>query len=193
MKLLLVYANPNPESVGHTLRDAFLRGARAGGHSIQEVDLYAEGFNPVLSAAEEHGQKTPEAERYQNMIREAQCLVFIFPVWWFRAPAILEGWFDRVFTSGFAFHYKPVTKTFGIPVGLLKGKKAVAVSTYGSPGWVMRFLFFSLPWRRLKYGVLKICGLGPLIHFPCYSAPYASDAQKEKWAQKLEALARSLK
>lgn len=193
MKLLLVYANPNPESVGHHLREAIFRGARAAGHSIVDIDLYAEKFNPVLSAAEEHGQKTPDVERHQEMIRQADALVFIFPVWWFRAPAILEGWFDRVLTSGFAFHYKPVTKTFGIPVGLLKGKRAIAVATYGSPGWAMRFLFWNLPWRRLKRGVLKICGLGPLIHFPCYSTPYASDARKEKWSQKLEALARSLK
>lgn len=193
MKIFLVYANPSSGSLGARLKEAFLKGAKEGGHITQILDLYAEKFNPVLSESEEHGALSPDVERHQAMIRESDWLVFVFPVWWMRGPAILEGWFDRVFAHGFAYHYKSITKTFGIPLGLLKGKRALAVCTYGSPGWAMRFLFWSLPWRRLKRGVLKFCGLSPLRHFPCYSAPYASEQQKEKWCRKLQALARTLK
>lgn len=193
MKILLVYANPSSHSLGARLKEAFLKGAGEGGHSVQVLDLYAECFNPVLSEAEEHGGHPPEVERHQAMIKTADWLVFLFPVWWMRGPAILEGWFDRVLAHGFAYHYKSITKTFGIPIGMLKGKKALAVCTYGSPGWAMQFLFWNLPWKRLKRGILKFCGLGPLKHFPCYSAPYASEAQKEQWCFKLQKLARGLK
>ena len=86
----------------------------------------------------------------QKKISNADRLIFIYPVWWNTMPAILKGFFDRVFTAGFAYRYKPVIPAmirakllmryafvtrfdYGIPMPLLKGKKAIVFLTTGAP------------------------------------------------------------
>ncbi len=192
MRILLVTAHPEGESFNHSLSEAFLKGARAGGHSVMLLDLYAEGFDPVMGAAELKGELGKDTLKYQEMIRHSDCLAFIYPVWWFRAPAILEGWFDKVFSVRFAFKYKKLFGNFGIPVGLLPVKKAVVIETYGSPGWATKYLYANLCWRRLKRGLLKFCGVKKLWHFPCFSVPYATPKQRSRWLASLERLAARL-
>lgn len=193
MKLLAIKAHPSSESLNHTLLEAVKRGAKQGKHKLQVVDLYAEKFNPVLSQAELKGKMDPKVKKYQQMLREADWVIFVYPIWWFRAPAILEGWFDKVFTVHFAFKYKKITKKMGIPIGLLPVKKAVVVETYGSPGWALRSLYFDLPWRRMKRGLLKFCGIKKIKRFSCFSAPYASKKRVQHWERKLETLIAGLK
>lgn len=193
MHLLLIYANPSSRSLSSSLKERFLRGAEKAGHHVKMIDLYTEKFDPVLSEAEAKGKIGSASKNHQIMIRWADYLVFVFPIWWFRAPAILEGWIDKVFTSGFAFKYKPITKTFGIPIGLLNDKKAVVITPYGAPGWVIQLFYGNLAWRRFKCGVLNFFGIKKILHFPCYSAPYASEETKEKWLRQVERLARELK
>ena len=132
MNILVIFAHPNKKSLSYALMQAFSRGAKKAKHKVQVIDLYKDRFNPVLSANELKGNLSPQVKRYQAMIEKADWMVFIFPVWWFGVPSILEGWFDRVFTVHFAFKFKPLTKTIGIPIGLLPCKKAVVIETYGS-------------------------------------------------------------
>lgn len=193
MNLLLIYANPSSKSLSSSFKERFLRGAKKAGHQVKTIDLYAEKFDPVLSEAEAKGKIGKTSKNHQTMIRRADYLVFIFPIWWFRAPAILEGWIDKVFTSGFAFKYKPITKTFGIPIGLLADKKAVVITCYGAPGWAIQLFYGNLAWRRFKRGVLNFFGIKKILHFPCYSAPYASEEKKQKWLKQVEQLAQELK
>lgn len=193
MHLLLIYANPSSKSLSCSLKASFLQGAKKAGHQVEVIDLYAEQFNPVLSEAEAKGKIGEALKNHQAMIRQAHYLVFIFPIWWFRAPAILEGWIDKIFTSGFAFKYKPITRTFGIPIGLLSDKKAVVITPYGAPGWAIKFFYGNLAWRRFKRGVLHFFGIKKIFHFPCYSAPYVSKERKQKWLKEVERLAQELK
>ena len=192
MNILLVYAHPEGESFNKAIREAFLRGIKTAGHKINIIDLYKDKFNPVLSESELKGGQEPDVKKYQHAITKADWMVFIYPVWWFRAPAILEGWFDRVLTVHFAFRYKKICGNFGIPVGMLPCKKALVINTYGSPGWVIEWICANIPWRRLKQGVLKICGVKTLIHFPCYASAFVSDKKREKWLSKIERIVATL-
>ena len=108
MKTLVVYCHPCPESFTAAVRDTALETLHECGHDVSLIDLYAEGFDPVMSAAERrgyHSQATnlvPVAE-YANRVGWAEAIIFIYPTWWFGIPAMLKGWLERVLVPGFAF------------------------------------------------------------------------------------------
>ncbi|MDD6037782.1 MAG: NAD(P)H-dependent oxidoreductase [bacterium] len=118
MKILIVYCHPSTNSFTHTVKESFVRGLQEAGHSYEISDLYADGFHPVMSE-EEYTREgfyqldSPIAEdvkREQEKINNADVIVFIYPDFWTAAPAMLEGWFQRVWTYGFAYGDEPKMK-----------------------------------------------------------------------------------
>jgi NAD(P)H dehydrogenase (quinone) len=107
----IVYAHPSEESFTHQIREAFINGLRDGGHSWSISDLYAMGFSPDL-APEEYDRESsyraespvPEDVAAEHVrLAAADAWAFIYPVWWTDCPARMKGWFDRVWTVGFAY------------------------------------------------------------------------------------------
>ena len=154
MRVLVVYAHPNPASFCHAVMERVTSGLRDGGHSHEVIDLHAVGFDPVFrnrdynqfmheslpddlideadlkqalatraggparrmiarrwmrdktarEIVEALGRRTPrDVRRHQEKVARAQGLVFIAPIYWMGLPAILKGWFERVFAYGFAY------------------------------------------------------------------------------------------
>lgn len=128
MHALWVWAHPRAASLNGRLRDVGVNTLRGAGWSVDEIDLYREGFNPVLV---ERGEA--DVRRHQDRLRDADLLVVQFPLWWYSVPAILKGWIDRVFESGFAFDVPdPETgKPLKYGTGGLAGKRALTVVTAG--------------------------------------------------------------
>lgn len=187
MKVLIIYSHPSVESFNHALLEAFSNGLKKAGHDFEVVDLYRDNFNPVLTDVSSRIELSEDVKVYQEKIREADCLAFVFPIFWFRAPAIMEGFIDKVFSAGFAFKYVKSR-----PVGLLKGKKAVVIETYGGPGWYYNFLMSRIPWRRFK-SVLIFCGLKIAAHQPCYNVPFGQDEVRKKYLEAVCRMGESLK
>jgi NAD(P)H dehydrogenase (quinone) len=130
MKVLVVYAHPHPESFNHAVLEKFVQGLQAKGHEVEILDLYAADFNPLLSAADlaslQAGATPADIQSQQAKVAQAEGLAFIFPIWWSSMPAVLKGWIDRVFSLGFAYAF-----TEEGPLGLLKHKKALLITTAG--------------------------------------------------------------
>lgn len=118
--VLWVHAHPDETSLGHALVRSGVSWLREAGTRVAVSDLYAMNWNPVLSDADfgtatggtlserqKHaattGRLAEDIRREQDALRAARHLVVSFPLWWYGMPAILKGWFDRVFTAGFAF------------------------------------------------------------------------------------------
>jgi NAD(P)H dehydrogenase (quinone) len=84
---------------------------RAAGHSVEIADLYAEGFDPLLRHADyaqfEHKPMPEDVRREQARVERSDALMFVFPVWWWSFPAMLKGWFDRVWSEGWAYSFTP--------------------------------------------------------------------------------------
>jgi NAD(P)H dehydrogenase (quinone) len=101
MKCLLVIAHPLDDSLCKQLARHVESRLSDMGHEVVMEDLYAEGFDPVLSVAE---RKSYYSDRYDSSgvdqqvgrLLEAEALILLFPTWWFGFPAMLKGWFDRV-------------------------------------------------------------------------------------------------
>lgn len=120
MLVHIVFAHPNRESFTGAILDSFVRGLNDAGHQHTISDLYAMGFSPTLSAdeyAREGGGRgdwpVPDDVAAEQMkLDAADAWVFVYPVWWTDAPAILKGWFDRVWTTGWAYNpgtYRPAS------------------------------------------------------------------------------------
>jgi NAD(P)H dehydrogenase (quinone) len=132
VRALWVLAHPDQGSLNGRLRDSGVRALRGIGWEVAESDLYRDGFDPVLVKA---GGEDVRVE--QEKLRSADLLVVQFPLWWYGMPAILKGWFDRVFEAGFAYDVlAPDTgraRKYGD--GGLAGKRALAIVTAGDrPG-----------------------------------------------------------
>ncbi|MGQ3028653.1 MAG: NAD(P)H-dependent oxidoreductase, partial [Ferrovibrionaceae bacterium] len=120
MKVLTVFAHPEPQSFGHALLERGTGTLRAAGHEVEVSDLYAMNFNPVATGADFTTRRFPSALQYDREQKQASqdrtfapdiqteldkliwcdLLILQFPLWWFSVPAMMKGWIDRVFVNG---------------------------------------------------------------------------------------------
>lgn len=155
---LVVYAHPNHQGHSGYLLKEVQKIWQEKGIEADVIDLYAIGYDPVLKDSELYsaGRKeiSEQNKEFQEKIKAAKYLLFIYPTWWQNMPAILKGFLDRVFTSGFGFTYKNK-----LPVKLLKGKKAAVFTSTGGPGVYNRFFTHYSSLRVLSKHLLNFCGI----------------------------------
>ena len=114
MKAFIVYCHPSEDSFTRCVRDAFIRGLEDAGHEYILSDLYQMDFRTDMTEQEylrdAYYRNTPDPAgdvlAEQAKINASDAIVFIYPVFWSEAPAKLVGWFDRVWTYGFAYGEK---------------------------------------------------------------------------------------
>lgn len=156
MNVLMVYAHPEPKSLNGALKDFAVRRLQAAGHTVQVSDLYAmqwkaaldeddsldgkrgDRFEPSLDSkhAYQNGRQSEDIAREQEKLRWADSVILQFPLWWFSLPAIMKGWFERVYAYGFAYGVgEHSDRHWGdrYGEGSLAGKRAMLVVTTG--GW----------------------------------------------------------
>ncbi|MFY0783060.1 NAD(P)H-dependent oxidoreductase [Peribacillus simplex] len=135
MNMLVIYTYPNHKSLSYAFLQKVIKGSKENTNikGLQVLDLYAEGFNPLLEFNEHKRRRDmhrdPQLEKYRNQITWADKIVFVYPIWWGRPPAMLMGYIDQLFSANFAYRDKKGL----LPEGLLKGKSVVCVSTMKGP------------------------------------------------------------
>jgi putative NADPH-quinone reductase len=148
MRTLVLFAHPCSESFSAALHAAVVGSLRARGWEVDDCDLNAEGFSPVLTEAERRGYHevgtniAPVASHVERL-RAAEALVLVFPVWNFGYPAILKGYFDRVFLPGVSFRLEAGK----VVPNLTHVRRLAAVTTYG--GNRMRAMLVGDPPRKV--------------------------------------------
>lgn len=175
MHVLVLYAHPEPKSFNAALKEASLEAIAAAGHTAEVSDLYAEGFNPVAgrhdfsttadpdffhyqneqALAAREGGFSDELKREQARVDRADAFILHFPLWWGGPPAILKGWFDRVWGPGIAYDH--ADDLGAIRPRLTRLRYALAVTTLGSPWWVDWFILRRPVRRVLKTALLGTC------------------------------------
>lgn len=195
MKVLLVSAHPVEESYNAALSRAAIAALRGAGHTVDHLDLYAEGFDPVLGRAERLGyHAVPEnrapVEGYVTRLQEAEALVFVFPVWCYGVPAILKGFFDRVFLPGVSFSLGED----GIArPALTHIKRVVGITSYGRPWWVATFLMGDPPKRQImNYFRLLTGGRARRTWLAHYDMNRSTDETRRAFLAKVETAMESL-
>ena len=164
MNILIVTANPKPNSHTEMIANSYQKVVLENGHTVKTIDVYASenllSFTKGIRLAE-GDPNIPIIKSAQESILWAEEIVFIHPIWWSNMPAGLKNWVDSVFTPGFAYKYEN-----GRPVPLLtqKAKVFCTAGSYAS--------YYTLPIIRLftplhllwKYALLRFFGID-LIEF----------------------------
>ncbi|WP_132875044.1 NAD(P)H-dependent oxidoreductase [Tamaricihabitans halophyticus] len=153
MQTLWISAHPEPRSLNGSLRTAGIRALDELGYPYQQSDLYAMGWDPTVRATDYGAEGSrldvsnaskrayladtlhADIRAEQAKLDWAELVVVQFPLWWYGMPAILKGWFDRVFVKGYAYGVRdPETgAVLRYGTGGLAGKRALAVVTIGAP------------------------------------------------------------
>lgn len=186
MKALVLFAHPCPESFSAALHTQVVEVLTGRGWEVDDCDLNAEGFNPVLSEAERrgyHDEATNMApvSAYVERLRAADALVMVFPVWNFGYPAILKGFLDRVFLPGVSFKLEDGK----VKPNLTHIRKLAAVTTYG--GTRVRALMAGDPPRHcVKRAVWHVCRPDKMRYLALYDMNRASDATRAGFLAKVK-------
>jgi NAD(P)H dehydrogenase (quinone) len=192
LRLLLVFAHPCPDSFGASLCRAAVESLTAGGHEVRLRDLYAEGFDPVIREAEWRDYFADPAASAGRLadhladLRWAEGLVLVYPTWWYGPPAMLKGWFERVWLPGATFEI-PKSRLGRITRKLDNIRLFVAVTTSGSPWWWLRLI--RDPGRNLF-----LRGMRPLLNPRCrmiwrqlHAMNHATSAERERFRARVAA------
>ncbi|TGA96225.1 flavodoxin family protein [Sporolactobacillus shoreae] len=191
MNVLIIYAHPNPKSFNHAVLEQVQKGLGESHHEVSVIDLYQEGFDPVLIFNEKRKRRDmkndPEMARYRDLVKKADHYIFIYPVWWYGLPAILKGFFDRVFAAGFAYIYEGL-----VPKGLLTGKSAWVIYTIDSPGLFVRLVRGNVEWTVVKKAILQFCGIRPVKRMMLAGMKGSSARKRKRWLDTVYQQARQL-
>jgi NAD(P)H dehydrogenase (quinone) len=158
---LIIFAHPDNRKSHNAAILSYIRDRMTTKNTPHTVlDLYAEKFDPVLKVVTESsaGSTFKEIADYQKLVKDADRLIFIYPVLWYNMPAILKGFVERVLTTGFAFDFKKDSYGKLRVVPLLKGKKAVVINTYGHGEALFR-KHGRCATKVLDTAVLGFCGI----------------------------------
>ena len=178
MRILVIYCHPVSESFAAAAHVTVLQALVKSGHEVTDVDLYAEGFDPVMSrqSSDSITRTLPATSgwyaQYDDQLAWAQVIVLIYPAWMHGMPAMLKGYFDRVWLPGVAFDVAPDGRV--LTDRLKNIKRIVVVTTYGGSWWTVRILLGD-PARKVVARALRAlcardCRVDWLAHYNMDSA-----------------------
>jgi NAD(P)H dehydrogenase (quinone) len=188
MRVLVIYCHPNESSFASKLHQTVIQALRDGGHEVTDLDLYGEGFRPVMSGEERKKYEDPDlyhqtVEKYAAQLAETEAIVAVYPTWWYGLPAMLKGYFDRVWAPGIAFD---IGSDGAFETDRLSHiQKLGVVTTYGSPWWMIR-LYMGDPERKLwSRAIRKLCGKGCTLDWHAhYNMDSAGPERLERFRKK---------
>ncbi|MEX3009654.1 NAD(P)H-dependent oxidoreductase [Hoeflea sp. TYP-13] len=145
MRILLIFCHPYEESYGAALFDCAQSALAARGHDVRALDLYRDGFEPILGREEwltyigETEKNIAAVKSHVDALQWAEGLILIYPTWMYGPPAMLKGWMERVWLPGVAFDVAPGKHKRA--VGALKNIRLfIGITTSGSPWWWLRLV-----------------------------------------------------
>lgn len=191
MKISIILAHPDRRSFNHAIARRVRDVLRKLGHRISFHDLYREGFDPLITAAEipKGAPLAPMIAKHCRQTAAADGIVIIHPNWWGMPPAILTGWVDRVLRPGFAYAFKPADTGEGVPVGLLKARSALIINTANTMPEREKQVFgdpLDTIWRNCVFG---LCGVTD-VHRRTFSVVITSTrAERTAWLDQAGLLA----
>lgn len=198
MRIFSLVAHPRPSSFCHAISERARQELSVLGHEVLHHDLYAEKFDPCLTAEEAYSigdtleialsrTADPVLRQHRSEITSAEGLLVVHPNWWGKPPAILAGWLDRTLVPGVAYR---LATADGLPDGLLSVKNALIFNTsdthverekteLGDP--------LELIWGRC---VLPYCGVETYQRHVLRPVVGSSDEQRKWWLEEVERVTR---
>ncbi|MEZ5839838.1 MAG: NAD(P)H-dependent oxidoreductase [Hyphomicrobiales bacterium] len=187
-KILVIDAHPAGASFCSALAERYAEAARAGGAAVELVALRDIAFDPILHQGYGNRQEwEPGLAALWASIEAAGHVCFVYPTWWGGHPALLQGFFERVFLPGKAFAYHKDDPYWD---RLLAGRTCDVLTTMDSPAWYYRFVNRNGGIARIRRTILEFVGMKTKVHV--FDRVKYSDAGKRSgWLDRAATLGRA--
>jgi putative NADPH-quinone reductase len=182
-KILAVLGQPQKQSYGAALMQAYVAGARTAGAEVRELYLGDLQFNAV--AAGGPAPLEPDLAQAQESIKWAEHLVFVYPIWWGTIPALLKGFIERAFAPGFAVNFRKDSPLWD---KLLKGRSARLIVTLNTPSFIYRWVFGRPGHNTMKRTILEFCGIKPVRITEVGPINGSTEDKRKRWLDDVRAL-----
>lgn len=178
-RILVILGHSSEDSLCGALARSYAKGAEASGNEVQSISLGKLRFAPILHDGYAKIQALePDLVTAQEAIAWAQHIVLVYPIWWGSMPALLKGFFDRIFLPGFAFKFR---KGSLMVDGLLAGRSAHLLVTMDTPPWYYRWIYAMPGHNQMKRTILEFCGIKPVTITSFGSVKDSKLKTREKW------------
>jgi NAD(P)H dehydrogenase (quinone) len=190
MKVLVILAHPDRQSFNHAIAQTAVDQIKKNGHECIFHDLYAEKFDPIVSADEisEEADLPHMLKLHCKEISKAQGIIIIHPNWWGQPPAILKGWVDRVLRPGVAYRFLEGDKGEGVPLGLLRANAALVFNTSNTLSERELHVFgdpLEMLWKKC---IFELCGVKAFYRETFSIIITSSIEQRQEWLKKVRAV-----
>ena len=191
MQVLVIYCHPVAESFAAAAHGIVLQTLAARGHEVVNVDLYAEKFDPVMSRQERLDYQNTErnirpVRKYDEQLATAEAIVLVYPAWWYGMPAMLKGYFDRVWLPGVAFDVTPDGRV--LTERLQRIRRIIVVTTYGGPWWMVRIALGDPARKVVSRAIRALCARGCRVEWYIhYNMDRATPRQLSRFLDRVRA------
>jgi NAD(P)H dehydrogenase (quinone) len=187
MEISVILAHPTPHSFNHAIAQTAIATLKQNGHQVSFHDLYAEGFAPILPAAEipKDAAIPQEVAQHCQEIARADGIIIVHPNWWGQPPAILKGWADRVIRPGIAYRFADGDQGEGVPIGLLKAQVACVFNTSNTTPAREASVFgdpLETLWKNCVFG---LCGVETFYRETFSVIVTSTNKQRQEWLAKV--------
>lgn len=183
MNILTVFSHPFRDKYPAAVMEAFHKPIIDAGHSVDILDLHAEGFDPRFTEADHAcfwgGELPDEIREMHQRVAKADQLAFIFPVYWWSMPALMKGWIERVFTGGWAYQYGSGVEDRGkAPLdGLLTNIPTILIGVGGSKKATYdKYNYEHAMHTQIDLGIFSYCGVTDVESHIIYDVEGESNA-----------------
>lgn len=197
MKVVIVFNHPYDGSFCNAILQSVTNGLEKGNHQIDLIHLDKDNFNPVMTAGDLKGFRDkkpidPKVIEYSYRIKNADHLVFIFPIWWELMPAMTKGFIDKVIFPGVAYDYTNESNTRMKPLwNKLKG--ITIITTMNTPNWLYWLLFGNAIKKAMILGTFWKIGFKNRKWISYNQVKMVSAGKRKRWLTELESKFATLK
>jgi putative NADPH-quinone reductase len=185
-RALVVFAHPCEESFAAALKGVVVNTLSQSGWDVDLCDLYAEHFDPVMTAEERRGyhaipSNIQPVKAHVDRLMAASALILVHPVWNFGPPAILKGYYDRVFVPGISFRLE----NGKVRPAMTHIRKLAVVTTYGA-SWLRATLAGDPPRRLVTRAFRHAARPDRLLYMALYDMNRADQAKRAGYLARVE-------
>ena len=185
-KILIINGHPDKESFSFAISEAYIKGAKASGAKVKEINIRDLQFSPNLQFGyRKRTELEPDLLASQEKIKWAEHLVWVYPVWWGSVPAIMKGFLDRVLLPGFAFKKREGSVWWD---KYLTGKSGRLICTLDQPAWFYLLINGRPSYHAMKKLTLKFIGVKPVRTTTIGPMRLSKESYRAKWLVKIEKL-----
>ena len=190
-QILIINGHPDKQSYNYALSKAYKSGANKTNAIIDTINISELEFNPNLKFGyRQRVELEPDLIDAIEKLKNAEHIVWFFPLWWAGYPAIMKGFIDRTFLPGITFDFEEGKV---LPIGLLKGKSASVFITSDTPESYDREVMQHPALNQFKKGTLEYCGVSPVNITYISTIIDSSEEFRKEWLNKIYRFGEKLK